>query len=84
MKRIAIVGSKAERRTLLANALSAMTGFEYIVNTPYSIIAYQYNLNLDKSQCQWPDSFVYCLGAFTRRVMTEQQSDESYISDGGS
>ena len=83
MKRIAINDSKLERSSFLSKAFSAMTGFDYISHTPYSIIAYKYKLNMDISNCQWPDSFVYCLGAFTRRIMDEQKMDDLFISDGG-
>ena len=83
MKRIAINGSQSGRRSFLAKAFAAMTGFDFIVNTPYSIIAYQYKLNMDISRCQWPDSFIYCLGAFKQRIVDEQSMDDLYISDGG-
>ena len=83
MKRIAITGSKQSGRTILANALSAMTGFDLIICPPYSSIASKYKLDIDISKCQWPDSFEYCLGAFTQRIMIEQKFNDEYISDGG-
>lgn len=83
MNSIAINGSNISSRSYLAKALSAMTGIEMIVSTPYSGIASIYHLDHDISKCQWPDSFVYCLGAFTQRIIIEQKFDESYISDGG-
>ena len=82
MKRITITGSIISGRTILANALSAMTGFDFIACLPYSSIAAKYGLDLDISRCQWPDSFTYCLGAFTQRVMIEQKLENEYISDG--
>ena len=83
MKRIAINGSPSGRRSYLARSFSAMTGMDYIVSTPYSVIAYQYKLDMDISKCQWPDSYVYCLGAFTKKIMIEQNYHETFISDGG-
>jgi hypothetical protein len=81
MKRIAINGSQSG--SYLAKAFSAMTGMDYIVSTPYSIIAYQYKLDMDISKCQWPDSLVYCMGAFTKKIMIEQSYHDTFISDGG-
>ena len=83
MKRIAINGSNLSKRSFLAKAFSAMTGMDYIVNTPYSIIAYQYKLPVDISKCQWPDSFVYCFGAFIERILREKKLEDKFISDGG-
>ena len=83
MKRISINGSHQSKRSYLAKAFSAMTGMDYIASTPYSMIAYQYKLDIDKAKCQWPDSYVYCLGAFTERIMREQKLEDLFISDGG-
>ena len=83
MNRIAINGAQSGRRSYLSQAFSAMTGMDYIVSTPYSIIAYQYKLDMDIAKCQWPDSFVYCMGAFTKKVMIEQSYHDTFISDGG-
>ena len=83
MKRIAINGSNLSGRSYMAKAFSAMTGMGIIVSTPYSLMASRYKLDMDKSKCHWPDSFIYCMGAFTQRVMIEQKFEESYISDGG-
>ena len=83
MKRIAINCSHICRRSLLSKAFSAMTGLHFIESIPYSIIAYQYKLIIDKSKCQWPDTFTYCLEAFTRKIMIEQKFDDRYISNGG-
>jgi len=83
MKRIVINGSQSVKRTFLAKAFAAMTGMDYIGCSPYSVIAYQYKLPFDLPNCQWPDSFVYCLGAFTQKIMLEQKFEEKFISDGG-
>ena len=83
MKRIAITGSASRGRTILANALSAMAGFDFIASPPYSSIAARYGLDSDLSKCQWPDSFVYCMGAFSQRIIAEQKLEDLYISDGG-
>jgi len=83
MNCIAINGSNLSRRTHLAKALSAMTGMEIIASTPYYSIASKYKLHHEISKCQWPDSYIYCLGAFTQRIIAEQKFEDSYISDGG-
>jgi hypothetical protein len=83
MNRIAINGSNRSGRSDLAKAFAAMTGLGIIAGTPYALIAAKYKLDIDKAKCQWPDSFVYCLGAFTQRIMLEQKLEDSYISDGG-
>jgi len=83
MNCIAITGSNLSCRSYLAKAFSAMTGIELIARTPYSSIAYMYELDHEISKCQWPDSYVYCLGAFTQRIIVEQKFEDSYISDGG-
>jgi len=82
MKRIAITGSTHSRRTILAEALSAMSGLDLISCPSYSSIAAKYKLDLDISKCQWPDSFVYCMGAFTQRILAERGLEDEYISDG--
>jgi hypothetical protein len=82
MKRIAVTGSTHSGRTILANALSAMAGFDFISCPSYSSIAARYGLDLDISKCQWPDSFVYCMGAFTQRIIAERRLEDEYISDG--
>ena len=83
MKRIAITGSNRSGRSNLAQAFSAISGIGIITDTPYSLIAAKYGIDRDIEKCQWPDSFLYCLGAFTQRMMIEQKYVESYISDGG-
>ena len=60
-----------------------MSGLHFIESVPYSIIAYQYKLVIDKSKMSWSDSFTYCLGAFTRKIMIEQGLDNLFISNGG-
>ncbi|GHU62205.1 hypothetical protein FACS1894123_02760 [Bacteroidia bacterium] len=81
MKRIALTGSPNRERTILANALSILAGFDRTLCPPYSQIAKKYDLSLDRSHCQWPDSYVYCLGAFTERVIVEQQYADHFVSE---
>jgi len=83
MKRIAIHGSLQSGRSFLTQALAAMTGLDFIIQLPYSTVAYKYNLDSDIEKCHWPDSFVYCLGAFTQRILAEKRLDDLFISDGG-
>jgi len=83
MKRIAINGSNLSLTSHLSKAFAAMTGMDMIVRTPYSSIASMYKLDYDISKCQWPESFLYCLGAFTQRIIAEQKFEDYYISDGG-
>jgi len=83
MKRIAIVGTVCGERSVLTNALSAATGLRLIPCLPYSDVAARYKLDTDISDCYWPDSFEYCLGAFTQRIISEQKSGDSFISEGG-
>lgn len=83
MNNIAISGSNLSQRSYLAKAFSAMTGIDLIERTPYSSIAFRYKLDNEISKCQWPDSYIYCLGAFIQRIIVEQKLEDSYISDGG-
>jgi len=83
MKRIAVTGSTHSGRTILTEALSSMSGLDLISCPSYSSIAAKYKLDLDISKCQWPDSFVYCMGAFTQRILAERGLEDKYISDGG-
>jgi len=82
MKRIAITGSNLSQRTVLSKAISDITGFDLIICSPYSTIAEKYGLVNEISKCQWPDSFVYCMGAFIQRAVIEQKFEDYYISDG--
>jgi len=82
MNRIAITGTSNERRTILAKALSAMTGFDCILQIPYTIIAAKYKMAIEITECQWPDSFVYCMEEFTQRVISEKNLKDNFISDG--
>jgi len=83
MHRIAINGSDLSLRSYLAQSFAAMTGMKLIAITPYSDIASMYKLDYEIEKCQWPDSYIYCLGAFTQRIIVEQRLEDSYISDGG-
>ena len=83
MKRIAINGSQPGRRSNLTKALSAMTGMDMVLNTPYQTIASQYQMAPDMSECIWPEAYIYCLEAFTRKIMFEQKYGDGFISDGG-
>lgn len=82
MKRIAITGSLQSGTSVMTNALAAMTGFDVAVRPPYSLSASKYRLDPEIEKCQWPDSFVYCLGAFTDRMITEQRYADRFISEG--
>ena len=83
MKRIAITGSPERGTTELTHALAAMTGFDVAARPPYPLLASGYRLDDESEKCQWPDSFVYCLAAFTERMMAEQQYAGRFVSDGG-
>jgi len=82
MNFIAITGSNFSKRSNFAKAFSAMTGIDMIASVPYLSIASKYKLDTEISKCEWPDSYAYCLGAFTQRIIVEQKYEESYISDG--
>jgi hypothetical protein len=83
MKRIALTGSCDHERTVLTNALAIMTGFDPVLCPPYAQLAIKYGLDMERSACQWPDSYIYCLGAFTERIIVEQQYADRFVSDGG-
>ena len=82
MKRIAITGFPERGTTELTLALAAMTGFDVAARPPYPLLASGYRLDPESEKCQWPDSFVYCLAAFTERMMVEQQYTDRFVSDG--
>ena len=82
MNRIAITGSCQKERTIFSNALSAMTGIKIVTTPPYSLLSSKYKLDIDIAKCEWPDSFVYCLGAFTQRIMIESKYEDAFISNG--
>ena len=60
-----------------------MTGFDVAARPPYLLLASGYRLYPESEKCQWPDSFVYCLAAFTERMKVEQQYADRFVSDGG-
>ncbi|MDR3246540.1 MAG: hypothetical protein LBT50_08930 [Prevotellaceae bacterium] len=82
MDRIAITGLEKRESILVAKALSIMSGYDLILSLPYSQIAFKYGLTSSIEACQWPDSYVYCLGAFTERVIMEQGYAERFVSEG--
>jgi hypothetical protein len=82
MKRIAITGLENRENLLVAKALSIMCGYDLCISPSYLQIAGKYKLSVDIEACQWPDSYIYCLGALTERIITEQQYGENFVSDG--
>ncbi|MDR0748597.1 MAG: hypothetical protein LBF62_03365 [Tannerellaceae bacterium] len=59
-----------------------MTGYDLIVGQSYSLFAHRYDLKPDINLCQWPESFIYCMGAFTERLIAEQRYGENFVSQG--
>jgi hypothetical protein len=82
MKRITVTGSDNSEHALVTKALSIMYGYDLCMSPSYSQLAGKYGLSMDIEACQWPDSYVYCLGAFTERAIVEQQYSEKFVSDG--
>ncbi|MDR2763955.1 MAG: hypothetical protein LBB90_02885 [Tannerella sp.] len=82
MKRIAIAGLNGGENILAAKALATMCGYDLSISPSFSLTAIRYGLSMDMKVCQWPDSWVYCLGAFTERIVTEQRYGEKFVSDG--
>ncbi len=82
MKRIAITGSSHSETSVMTNALAAMTGFDIASCPAYSLLASKYMLTPEREKCQWPDSFVFCLGAFTERLIVEQSYADRFVSEG--
>jgi hypothetical protein len=83
MKRIALTGSCNQERTILTNSLAIMTGFDLVLCPPYSQLVIKYGLGTECSAYQWPDSYIYCLGAFIERIIVEQHHADRFVSDGG-
>jgi hypothetical protein len=82
MKRIAITGSDSCEVTTVAKALSIMCGYDLCISPAFSQTSIKYGMSMDIEACQWPDSYVYCLDAFTERIIVEQQYGENFVSDG--
>jgi hypothetical protein len=82
MKRIAITGLENRENLLLTKALSIMCRYDLCISPSYLQVAGKYKLSMDIEACQWPDSYIYCLGAFTERITTEQQYGDNFVSDG--
>ncbi|MDR1379956.1 MAG: hypothetical protein LBJ47_00580 [Tannerella sp.] len=82
MNRIAVTGLENRGNLLVTKALSIMFGYDLCVSPSYSQIAGRYGLSADIEACQWPDSYVYCMGALMERVITEQRYGENFVSDG--
>jgi hypothetical protein len=80
--RIAITDSGRGESLPVAKALAIMCEYDLSVSPPYPQMAMKYGLDLDRETCQWPDSYVYCLGAFTSRLIVEQRYAEKFVSDG--
>ncbi|MDR1336329.1 MAG: hypothetical protein LBK22_05830 [Tannerella sp.] len=82
MRRIAIAGLNGSENMLVAKTLAIMCGYELSLSPSFSQTAIRYGLGTDKESCQWPDSYVYCLGAFTERIIVEQRYGGRFVSDG--
>jgi hypothetical protein len=82
MKRIAIAGLNSSDNLLVAKTLAIMCGYDLNLSPSFSQTAIKYGLEMDMESCQWPGSYVYCLGAFTERIIVEQKYREKFISDG--
>jgi hypothetical protein len=82
MKRIAITGPDSSEGLLVAKALSIMCGYDLSISPSFSHVAFKYGLNTDIEACQWPDSYLYCLEAFTERIIVKQQYGDRMVSDG--
>ncbi|MDR1202901.1 MAG: hypothetical protein LBL58_14905 [Tannerellaceae bacterium] len=82
MNRIATTGLSNLDNLLLSKTLSIMTGYDLIVGQSYSLFAHRYDLKADINLCQWSESFIYCMGAFTERLIVEQRYGENFVSQG--
>jgi hypothetical protein len=82
MKRIAVTGLSGSENLLVAKTLAIMCGYDLCISPSFSQTAIRYGLSMDMEACQWPDSWVYCLGAFTERIIVEQKYGENFVSDG--
>jgi hypothetical protein len=82
MNRIAVTGLSGRENLFVAKTLAIMCGYDLSINPSFSQTAIRYGLNMDMEACQWPDSWVYCLGAFTERIIIEQKYGEKFVSDG--
>jgi hypothetical protein len=82
MRRIAVAGLNSSENLLVAKTLAIMCGYDLSLSPSFSQTAIRYGLGIDMESCQWPDSYVYCLGAFTERIIVEQKYGERFVSDG--
>jgi hypothetical protein len=82
MKRIAITGAGGYEDLFVAKALSIMCGYDLCISPPFPQTAVRYGMSMDIEACQWPDSYVYCLDAFTERIIVEHRYGEKFVSDG--
>jgi hypothetical protein len=82
INRIAIINPGRDESLPVAKALAAMCGYDLSISPSFHQMAIKYRLSLDIEACQWPDSYVYCLGAFTERLIVEQRYAEKFVSDG--
>jgi len=78
MNRIAITCGSL----LTAKALSYITGYDLTISPSFPLLSFKYQLGTDIELCEWPDSYVYCLGAFTERIIVEKQYGDNFVSDG--
>lgn len=82
MRRIAVTGLNGSENLLVAKTLAIMCGYDLSLSPSFSQTAIRYGMDMDMESCQWPDSYVYCLGAFTERIIVEQKYGERFVSDG--
>lgn len=80
--RIAITGLPGSNKTLLAAALSNMTGISYIRNKTMYEWRRMFNIP-DSGNLEWKDMFVIAVSSFFKRANTESCFDQ-FISDGAS
>ena len=81
MKKIAITGVSNEKRLIMCNALSNLTGFDVVRCTPYSGFSIKHNLDKSLNEYEWHELYSYILHSFVERIGIESSYDE-YISNG--
>lgn len=81
MKKIAITGVSNEKRLIVCNALSNLTGFDVVRCTPYSGFSIKHSLDKSLIEYEWHELYSYILQSFVERIDVESSYDE-YISNG--
>ena len=79
--KIAIAGVSGKERSLIAQSLSHLTGYDLIMSIPYSIQSLKYGLSKDMQDCEWGELIIYILSCFSERIEAEQNC-KAYISNG--